>query len=191
MAVSDAGGGAGAGVGGAGAAGGGGDSGSGDGGAGTGVVGGGGGGGGPAGRARVLPVALFALLPPLRRLLLIVLLPLLHSPRDKYGLPSNMVALITSGCGLIARSVQGAAGQPYPDDAEGVLIGKFPEQQGINALQIEVIAAAPKENGMRVAASDGMQHQTAVGIISLTACTAVRYRCSRTPRQRSWCSWTA
>ena len=31
----------------------------------------------------------------------------------------------------------GAAGQAYPRDATGVLIGKKPDQQGINALQIE------------------------------------------------------
>jgi hypothetical protein len=35
----------------------------------------------------------------------------------------------------------GAAGQPYPDDATGVLIGKEPDQLGINTFQIEFFKA--------------------------------------------------
>lgn len=39
----------------------------------------------------------------------------------------------------------GVAGQPYPHDATGTLIGKFPNQQGINALQIEMFTNNEKE----------------------------------------------
>ena len=35
----------------------------------------------------------------------------------------------------------GQAGQPYPSDASGVLIGKKPDQEGINAFQIEMFRA--------------------------------------------------
>lgn len=38
----------------------------------------------------------------------------------------------------------GQAGRPYPDSATGVLIGKTPDQLGINALQIEFFEPAEK-----------------------------------------------
>lgn len=39
----------------------------------------------------------------------------------------------------------GAAGKPYPQNATGTLVGKFPDQQGVNAIQIEMFNSSEKE----------------------------------------------
>ena len=41
----------------------------------------------------------------------------------------------------VTAAFGGAAGRPYPDNATGVLIGKKPDQRGINAFQIEMFKA--------------------------------------------------
>merc|ERR1719473_987555 len=60
------------------------------------------------------------------------------------GTALNATANLTYEAGKIATMTEatkrfgGVAGQPYPVDATGTLIGKEPYQQGINALQIEM-----------------------------------------------------
>ena len=39
----------------------------------------------------------------------------------------------------------GEAGKPYPADATGTLVGKFPGQLGINAIQIEMFTNSESE----------------------------------------------
>ena len=62
----------------------------------------------------------------------------------------------------------GVAGQPYPDDATGTLIGKFPYQEGINALQIEMFTNSEKELAVLMdAVSRGYLVQAHVAVSNL------------------------
>ena len=62
----------------------------------------------------------------------------------------------------------GVAGQPYTDDMTGTLIGKFPNQQGINALQIEMFTNSEKELAVLMdAVSRGYLVQAHVAVSNL------------------------
>jgi hypothetical protein len=62
----------------------------------------------------------------------------------------------------------GVAGQPYPADATGTLIGKYPYQQGINALQIEMFTNSEKELAVLMdAVSRGYLVQAHVAVTNL------------------------
>jgi hypothetical protein len=62
----------------------------------------------------------------------------------------------------------GVAGQPYTNDVTGTLIGKFPNQQGINALQIEMFTNSEKELAVLMdAVSRGYLVQAHVAVSNL------------------------
>jgi hypothetical protein len=65
----------------------------------------------------------------------------------------------------------GVAGQPYPASANGTLVGKFPNQLGINALQIEMF--------------DNTEAELEVFLVSLLPAVVLLAVCDETGRRRA------